>query len=166
MKRKFRYIAEIILSFMLIFVSYFAWDRIDVEAYEKYITQYTLEDIAVTLDSDFCNLAYISDEYNVNSSILSVNNYQNRVYTADILLELTGVDEDTINNLILVVDNVHYSLNDIQCFEDNNKYYFLIIKVELDEYEKENYNLKLLVEDSYKFSDDVNFSYNIIKEIV
>ena len=40
LKRKIKYICEIIFAFSLIFIGYFLWDRIDVEAYEQYITKY------------------------------------------------------------------------------------------------------------------------------
>ena len=166
MKKVVRYISEIIFSIVLIFVSYFAWDRIDVEAYEKYITQYTLEDISVSLDDEFCKLAYVSNEDSINPSILSVNNYQDKVYEANILLELKGVSEELIDNLILVINNTSYKLNDICVNQDKDIYYFLIVNVNLSEYEKKNYNLKLLVEDNYEFNSNFNFSYNILEEII
>lgn len=166
MKRMFRYVSEITLAIVLIFISYFAWDRIDVEAYEKIITQYKLEDVSIAIDDEFSQLAYLSDATNVKSSILSVNNYQDREYNTNIFLELNGVNKDIIDNLFLIVDNNQYNLNDIYSYTEDNKYYFLITNVDLSEYEKKIFNLKLLVHDDYDFSDEFIFSYNIIEEIV
>lgn len=166
MKKVVRYISEIIMAVVLIFISYFVWDRIDVEAYEKFITQYTLDDIAVTIDDSFSILSYVSDENNAEGSLLSVNNYQNKEYNANVMLELNGINQEVIDNLILTVDNKRYNLNDIFCYKKSDKQYFLITNVNLDEYEKQSFNLKLLVNDSYEFSNVSNFSYNIVEEIV
>ena len=165
MKKIVRYVSEIILAVFLIFISYFAWDRIDVEAYEKFITQYTLEDISISLENDFVT-DFECNEHFVENSVLSINNYQDREYNANILLELNGVNNDIINNLILVIDNEKYILNELYKSNKDNDYYFLITNVNLDKYEKLNYNLKLLIKDNYHFNDVDGFSYNIIEEIV
>lgn len=166
MINKVRYITEMIFAIGLIFVSYFAWDRIDVEAYEKLITQYSLDDIALSVDSNFSNLVYESENVNTEYSILSVNNYQNREYNANILLEIEGANKDIIDHLMLWVDNECYNLNEIYKYNKDDKYYFLITNVNLNEYEKKNYNLKLLVSDNFVYNDNLSFSYNIIEEIV
>lgn len=163
--KKIRYVSEILLALVLIVISYFAWDRVDVLAYEKYITQYNVEDIDVFLDHEFEYLVYVSDKESVNASILNVNNYQNKVYDAKVFLELEGVSTEIIDNLLLVIDDNQYCLNDIFAYKSGNKFYFLIANVSLDEYEKESYNLKLLVNDNYEFNDYDVFSYNIIEEI-
>lgn len=165
MKRIIRYISEILFAFVLIFVSYFAWDRIDVEAYEKYITQYTLEDVQISLENEFNELTYLSDEELVNDTVLYVNNYQNKVYDTDIFLVLSGIDGRMINDLYLNIDGKTYSLKDIYKSKISNDYYFLISNVNLKEYEKTNYNLKLLVSDDCDFNNFTGFSYNIQKEI-
>ena len=165
MKRIIRYISEILFAFVLIFVSYFAWDRIDVEAYEKYITQYTLEDVQISLENEFNELTYLSDEELVNDTVLYVNNYQNKVYDTDIFLVLSGIDGRMINDLYLNIDGKTYSLKDIYKSKISNDYYFLISNVNLKEYEKTNYNLKLLVSDDCDFNNFRSFSYNIQKEI-
>lgn len=166
MKKVVRYVSEITIAVVLIFISYFIWDRIDVEAYERFITQYTLDDIAISIEDNFSMLAYVSDENNVASSILSVNNYQNREYNANVMLELNGINQEVVDNLILTIDNKQYNLNEIFSYKKSDKYYFLITNVNLDEYEKKSFNLKLLVNDGYVFSDISNFSYNIVEEIV
>lgn len=165
MKRVIRYISEIIFAFILIFVSYFAWDRIDVCAYEKYITQYTLDDIQIIMENDFEELAYLSDEKLVEDTVLYINNYQNKVYNADILLVLTYINENMLNDLYLNINEKNYLLSDIFKSKIDNEYYFLILNLDLKEYEKTNYNLKLLVSDDCDFSDFSNFSYKIQKEI-
>lgn len=166
MKKILRYISEIVFSLVLIFCSYFAWDRVDVEAYEKYITQYTSDDVAINLDDEFSKLAFVSDKETINPSILSVNNYQNKEYNVNIFLELNGVNEEIINNLVLVIDNESYNLRELYKSNDGCKYYFLITKVDLLEYEKKDYSLKLLVEDNYEFNSNLKFSYSILEEIV
>lgn len=166
MKRIIKYVSEITLAIILMFISYFAWDRIDVEAYEKMITQYTLEDIAISIDGNFNQLEYMSNENGINSSVLSVNNYQDRKYNANIFLELNGVNKNVVDNLILVVDNNQYNLKDIYSYTENSKHYFLISNITLVEYEKKTFNLKLLVNDNFEINEETAFSYNIIEEII
>ena len=138
----FRCMSEIIFAMFLVYISYFAWDRIDVEAYEKYISQYKLTDLSLTLDSDF-NLAYMRDKNSIDESVLSINNYQDKKYKADILLELNNIDKEIFNNLILVINSSEYYLSDIYKFEEDDKYYFLIDYVELCEYEKKDYKCNI-----------------------
>jgi len=166
MKRKIRYISEIIFAVFLIFISYFAWDRIDVAAYEKYITQFNYDDIVIDVENEFENLTYLSDEDSIKDTVILVNNYQDKKYNFDLLLELSGISEDVINNLFLVVNDAIYSLNDIYVKKDNNCYMFLISNLSLNAYEKRNVNLKLLVDDNYIFTDFDGFTYNFKEEIL
>jgi len=83
-----------------------------------------------------------------------------------LLLELSGISEDVINNLFLVVNDAIYSLNDIYVKKDNNCYMFLISNLSLNAYEKRNVNLKLLVDDNYIFTDFDGFTYNFKEEIL
>lgn len=165
MKRVIRYISEIVFAFVLIFVSYFAWDRIDVEAYEKYITQYNLEDVQIVMDNDFQELAFLSDEEFIDDTVLCINNFQNKVYNADIFLVLSNINVSMSDDLFLNINGENYCLKDIYSKEINDEYYFLISNIELDEYEKVNYNLKLLVSDDYNYEKWTDFSYRIQKEI-
>ena len=165
MKKIIRYISEIIFSIVLIFISYFVWDRIDVKAYEKYITQYTLEDIQISMENNFDNLFYLSNEKEVEDTVIYVNNYQNKIYNVDILLVLTGINDTMMNDLYLNINGENYSLNNIYKTHTDDDYYFLISNIVLNEYEKRNYNLKLLLSDDFDFTNFSSFSYKIQKEI-
>jgi len=166
MKRKVRYISEIIFAIFLIFVSYFAWDRIDVEAYEKYITQYNYDNLVIEVENEFDTLTYLSDEETINDTVVLVNNYQDKVYSCELLLELSGINEDIMNNLYLEINDQIYLLSDIYISQNIDIYSFLITTLNLDKYEKKNVNLKLLVNDDYIFSDLSGFSYNFKEEIL
>ena len=165
MKRKVRYISEIFLAIFLIFISYFVWNRIDVNAYEKYINQFDSNNIVLEMDSEISSIEYMSNSDNIKGSKLMVNNYQNKVFNADILLELTGVSEETINNLIISIDGEKYWLKDIYMSNNDNISYFLIRNIELLEYEKESIDLKLLVDDNYEFQEYEEISYALSKKI-
>lgn len=163
--KKVRCISEIILALILIFVSYFAWDRIDVEAYEKSITQYNENHIVLEIEHKFDTLAFLRDKDSVENTVVFVNNYQNKVYNFDLLLELNGIDENIMNNLFLSVDDEIYSLNDILIDKNLDTYTFLIKNVCLSNYEKEDYKVKLLIDDSFNVDELNTFSYNIREEI-
>jgi len=166
MKRKIRYISEIIFAVFLIFISYFAWDRIDVAAYEKYITQFNYDDIVIEVENEFENLTYLSEEDSIDDTILLVNNYQDKKYNFDLFLELSSINDEVVNNLYLQVNDNIYSLNDIFVKTENNCYMFLISNLNLNAYEKKNVNLKLLVDDNYDFNDFQGFTYNFKEEIL
>lgn len=166
MKRKVRYISEIIFAVFLIFISYFAWDRIDVEAYEKYITQYNYDNLVIEVENKFDTLTYLSDKDSINDTVVLVNNYQDKVYNCDLLLELSGINDDIVKNLYLEINGQKYTLSDMYISQDDNIYSFLITNLSLDKYEKKNVNLKLLVNDDYVFNDLSSFSYNFKEEIL
>lgn len=94
MKKVVRYISEIIFAIVLIFVSYFAWDRIDVNAYEKEISHYNIDKVAIDMQNDFSELAYLSNENSVDDTVLYINNYQNKNFNTDIMLVLNGINYD------------------------------------------------------------------------
>ena len=166
MKNIIRCISEIIFAVVLIFVSYFAWDRIDVDAYERDIAKYNLRDIALELENDFSEIGYLSDENAIDNTILYVNNYQNKVYQSNIFLVLNDLDINNLDSFYLSIDEKVYNLKDIYVSDINDQNYFLIDNVNLSEYEKTNYNLKLLVDDSYDFSNFSGLSYRIEEEII
>lgn len=165
MKKGVKYISEIIFSVFLIFISYFVWNKIDVEAYERQITQYNLNDVQIEVENGFDELAYVSDSELVDNTVLYINNYQNKVYNIDILFVLSDINEELLDDLYLSIDDTKFLLKDIYVSNEMNDYYFLISNISLKEYEKINYNLKLLVNDDYDFSNWTNFSYNFLEEI-
>jgi len=56
-------------------------------------------------------------------------------------------------------------LKDIYVTSKNNEYYFLIANVNLTQYEKTDYKLKILVDDNFDFNEFSSFSYRIQEEI-
>ena len=166
MKSVVRYISEIIFAIVLIFVSYFVWDRIDVNAYENEISKYNLNDIGIEVDNDFSEIVYLSEENVVEDSILYVNNYQNKIYSTNIFLVLNGFDINNLDSFYLSINDEIYSLNDIFVSNKDNSFYFLIDNLNLNKYEKTSYTLKLLVDDNFDFSEFTGFSYKIEEEII
>jgi len=165
MKKIVKYITEIIFAIVLIFVSYFAWDRIDVNAYEKEISQYNIDKVAIDMENDFSELAYLSDENSVDDTVLYINNYQNKNFNTDIMLVLSGINDDVLNDFYLSINGIKYCLKDIYVTSKNNEYYFLIANVNLTQYEKTDYKLKILVDDNFDFNEFSSFSYRIQEEI-
>lgn len=165
MKMVIKYISEIVFSVFLIFISYFVWDRIDVEAYERYITQFNSNDIIIDMENDFDDLGYLSDEKIKENAILHINNYQNKKFNTDILMVLSGANEKMLDDLYLIVNGENKKLTDIYVSTKDDNDYFLVSNINLDEYEKVSYELNLLIDDKYDFNEWTSFSYNFIEEI-
>lgn len=166
MKKIVRCLVEIVFSLMLIIGGYIVCNRIDVQAYEGYIAQYSLNDISLSVENGFSTLSYLSEVESVENSILSVNNYQDKVYNVEILLELNGISQGMIDNLILLIDGIEYKILDRYVSNEDGKFYFVVVSDSLKNYEKKDYNLKLLVDDNYDISNESGFSYNFIEKII
>lgn len=165
MKKKIKYITEIICAACLIFVSYFVWDRIDVLAYDNYINTFNTNNVVMEIEDGFETLSYLSDENTSNTKVY-LNNYQDKVFNVNLILELNGINDDIMNNLYLVNNNKTIKLKDLYISNEDDYYRFLVTNLNLNEYEKTNIILKLLVEDDYIFSNNQTFSYNILNEIL
>ena len=164
MKYIIRYVVEICLALSVILISYPIWKARDVKAYEKEIEEYQNISTEVYVDDNFNHIFLLSDKEKINDDkALHLNNYRDKKDNFQLILVLNNIDDNLMNNLYLLKRDDVINLNDVLVKKESNGYYFLVDNVELDSYEKLEYNLHLMVNDGISLNLD-KIDYNFIKQ--
>ncbi len=166
MKSIVRCVIEICLAVLIIVVSYPIWKSLNVEAYEKSIKDYNNGDTNISVDEEFGQLVYLQYADNIEETpVVFLNNYKNSKENFKLVLVLNEISEELANNLYLLAKGKTIPLNEMLMKRDNDSYYYFIKDVQLNKYEKESYDFRLLLDDDFNIDNYQSFNYNFIKEV-
>lgn len=164
MKNIFRCIIEIFLAVLIMVFSYPLFKAKDVKAYEEEISNFSNIKTEIYVGDDFNTFYDLESKDNIEKKdTLFINNYKNKNDSFKLILKLDNASDNLINNLYLLKNDNVFNLKDILVKEDSNSAYCLIDNVDLDPYEKESYNIRLLINDEY-LDNNEGIDYSFIKQ--
>lgn len=164
-KRVRKILLSIIITFILVFASIPLWEYSSGKKGAILAQSYNELSIAVEI-GEFQELLIIEDERAfeyIASTPISLRNKNDKTKECELLMLIDKKSTIDYNNLKISIDDTIYKLTDLNKIEDNENYYFIIGKYNIEAYKNEKVNIRLwLSEETTGVSANSTLTTNFI----